>query len=279
MLGMSDGERASTGTDHRIASLAPAGRGRKRSGSQPGDKLSHVNIQLVRRRGSTKARLQKEVTDLSQRLNNEGDPAFASIQIKHAPVYKIVVSFADKKDRKPFLDSISPALRRHVQIRTVKTTRKDRKAKYEVLRTALASAGAEFIIGYDQDSDKYRIETPDASKVVALQALVPSQFKSDVMVVVAELPKPQAAPQGVQPGDWALAGYTLYAQKDGAALKCTLAYPVRYGVNRTSAILTAGTASFHITYTLMGIGSLIRQAHFIVVKTRATIFKYSKPQG
>jgi hypothetical protein len=65
--------------------------------------------------------LQNEILALSERLNTENDPAYGDIFIKHEPTYKIVVSFADKADRKPFLESLDPKIRRYVQLRTARS--------------------------------------------------------------------------------------------------------------------------------------------------------------
>lgn len=56
--------------------------------------------------------LQSEILALSEKLNTENDPAYADMFIQHEPVFKIVVMFADKRDRKPFLVSLDPKLRR-----------------------------------------------------------------------------------------------------------------------------------------------------------------------
>jgi hypothetical protein len=61
--------------------------------------------------------LQDQIIAMSDKLNTQNDPAYADIYIQHEPVYKIIVSFSDKKDRKAFLDQLDPKIRRYVQLK------------------------------------------------------------------------------------------------------------------------------------------------------------------
>lgn len=61
--------------------------------------------------------LQEKVIELSEQLNAENDPNYADMYIQHTPVYKIVVLFADNKDRHQFLKSLDPKMQKYVQLK------------------------------------------------------------------------------------------------------------------------------------------------------------------
>jgi hypothetical protein len=121
-----------------------------------------------------------------------------------------------------------------------KRSRDERIAGITQLRTALSAPKIRFIIGYDSRNDQYRVEVASQAGRDALSPLVPEALRDQVRFEVKNLPEPQTPPLGVQAGDRAQAGYRMYQRQDPAATKCTIAYPVRYGQNRTLGILTAG---------------------------------------
>jgi hypothetical protein len=182
--------------------------------------------------------VQAEVMELSARLNRENDPSYADIWTEHSPVFKVVVAFADTKDRKELLDSLSPKLRRYVQLRTVPKSRSQIQADLETLASALKSGGFPFGGGFDPITGRYNFEVETQQAANAARALIPPSLRDQVGIVVKRLPKPEAAPTGVQSGDWIAGGYPLYPIKTDA--QCTFGFPVRFGSNQTKGILTAG---------------------------------------
>jgi hypothetical protein len=182
--------------------------------------------------------VQSEVMELSARLNRENDPAYADIWTEHSPVFKVIVAFADTKDRKALLDSLSPRMRRYVQLKTVPKSKTQVQADLDALAAALKAGGFEFGGGFDPRTGRYTFEVETQQAASAARALIPPQLRDQVGIVVHELPKPEAAPTGVQSGDWIAGGYSLYPIRTDA--QCTFGFPVRFGSSATKGILTAG---------------------------------------
>ena len=67
--------------------------------------------------------LQGEIIELSEKLNQSNDPNYADMYIQHEPVYKIVLLFADNKERLEFIRSLDPKLQRWVQVKQAKRSR------------------------------------------------------------------------------------------------------------------------------------------------------------
>src|SRR5258705_2498331 len=182
--------------------------------------------------------VQSEVMLLSERLNRENDPAYADIWTEHSPVFKVIVAFADTKDRKAFLDSLSPRLRRYVQLKAVPKSRTQVQADLDSVAAALKSGGFAFGGGFDPRTGRYMFAVETQQAATAARALVPPQLRDQVGIAVQQLPKPEAAPTGVVSGDWIAGGYPLYPIKTDA--QCTFGFPVRFGSAQTKGILTAG---------------------------------------
>ena len=109
--------------------------------------------------------LQTEIGELASRIQTSGDPSFAGVEIQHKPVFKIVASFSEKKDRTKFLQSVEPRLRQYIQIRQVKRSKVTKRSDLRKLETALAGgrklefrAGeAPFIVNYDTATERFEI--------------------------------------------------------------------------------------------------------------------------
>ena len=98
-------------------------------------------------------------------------------------------------------------------------------------RVDVRAGEAPFVVTYDNDEEIFTVYVPTNAMQEELAARVPSNIKSEVRFVVGALPRPsQSGPEGVQPGDWATAGYTIYPAKDPNSLRCTIGFSVRYGL-------------------------------------------------
>lgn len=192
--------------------------------------------------------LQTAIGELASQIQTSNEPSFAGVDIQHDPVFRIVVSFSEKKDRNEFIQSVEPRLRQYIQIRQVKRSRAAKRADLRKLETALAGgqkpdfrAGeAPFIVNYDTSTQQFEILVETEEQRSKLSPLVPEEFADEATFSVGPLPKPsQSGPVGAQAGDWATAGYTIYYAKSETANRCTIGYSVRYGVNNTPAVITS----------------------------------------
>lgn len=181
-----------------------------------------------------------EVVALSTRLNNENDPAYADLYIDHSPVFRVVVAFADAKDRKGLLDSLSPRLRRYVQLVVAPKSRKQVEGDLDALASALSGAGLAFGGGFNPKNRRYRIEVETQAAASTARERIPTQLRGEVDIEIRPLPKPEAAPTGVQAGDWIAGGYTLYTSTNPVRSECTFGFPVRFGSPEKKGVVTAG---------------------------------------
>lgn len=186
----------------------------------------------------TRLALEDEVISLATRLRADGDPNFGGVWIEHEPVYRIVVAFADKDDRQALRASLSPQLRRYVQIKQVKRTEKQTSEAVDSIIAALNTAKIEYASGYNVKNDRFFVEVESNEVANQVRSLIPPQLRGDVDVQVRKLPKVSAAPIGVQPGDDIQAGHWYYTTNSFGTEDCTFGFNVRYGT--TPGILTAG---------------------------------------
>jgi hypothetical protein len=186
--------------------------------------------------------VQNEVMELAGRLEKENDPAYADIWIEHKPVYKVVIAFTDKADRQAFKEGLSPRLRRYVQIRPVTKSRKQRGRDLEEISAALRSAGVPFDGFFEGPKQRFNVGVTSSADLSRAQALIPSNLRADVDLVVRKIAKPEAGPTGVVAGDWIAGGFAVWISSDPAhpnPTQCTFGFPVRYGANRLPGVLTA----------------------------------------
>jgi hypothetical protein len=186
--------------------------------------------------------LQADVMALSERLNAEGDPSYADMYIQHEPVFKIVVMFADAKDRKPFLESLDPKIRRYVQLQQAKKSRGAVARELEEINAALRRLEIPFTSEYDLQAERFVVTVETAAAAQQVQAALPETRKVETVVEVSPVPKPEAAPTGQQAGDRFYGGNPVYTSKSTSGGYCSLGYGVGYtsGGVAKKGILTSG---------------------------------------
>lgn len=208
---------------------------------------------LSQAEAQTRIDVQGEVLALSERLNAGTDPAYGDLYIQHEPQFRIVVLFADRNDRKAFLDSLDPKLRRYVQLRTAKKSRGLFTRELEALTATLNTSGIAYTAKYDLESERYIVTVGSAADAERVRALIPAARKVETEVVVAPLPGIQAAPSGNQAGDRLLGGGALFVSQLPAGTTdatirrddrsdCTLGFAVAYTKNGAArrGMLTSG---------------------------------------
>jgi hypothetical protein len=182
--------------------------------------------------------VQNELVALTKRLNENSDPTFAGIAVTQSPRFKVQISFADKSDRKAFLESLSPKLRKYVQLRVVKASKKTRRTELAALSRQLAALGIVAAPGYNPETDNYYVDVNSSDDAAKVRAALPALVEAGLEVRVSPIPKSQAGPSGAQAGDSAQAGYAIYDTTAGAGT-CTWGFAVTYGTANTSGIITA----------------------------------------
>ncbi|QNM83334.1 hypothetical protein H8M03_03025 [Sphingomonas sabuli] len=186
--------------------------------------------------------VQSEVMELAQRLERENDPAYADIWIEHEPVYKINIAFLDKNERQAFRESLSPRLRRYVQIVPVNKSRKQKRQDLEELSAALRSANIAFDGWFEEKKQRFDLGVGSASDLARAEPLVPPRLRGTVDLVVRKLPAREAPPTGVVSGDFIAGGHAVWISDNPAhpnPTQCTFGFPVRYGASRLKGVLTA----------------------------------------
>lgn len=175
--------------------------------------------------------LQSEILALSERLNASGDAAYGDMFIQHEPVFRIVTLFADRTDRKAFLDSLDPKLRRYVQLKVAKKSRGVFTRELEALNAALTTVGVPFTSKYDLPSEQFVVTVETEAAAQRVRTSLPDTRKVETLVQVAPLPKIQAAPVGAAPGDRLFGGDALRnIPGQGGEADCTVGFGVSYTI-------------------------------------------------
>lgn len=191
--------------------------------------------------------LQEKVIALSEKLNQMNDPNYADMYIQHVPVYKIIVMFSDNKDRFDFLKSLDPEIRQFVQVKQVKKSRNETNKKLDEINQLLTTSNIPFSSVYDLEKQKFLVTVENNSNLQTLQRLFASKknllsSSDEITFNIGNIPKIQAAPTGVQPGDRLYGGNPVWTLANANGFRCTLGYAVSYisgGVSK-KGILTAG---------------------------------------
>lgn len=191
---------------------------------------------------------QAEIIKLSERLNTENDPAYADMYIQHEPSYKIVVMFADKKDRQALWQSLSPKIRPYVKLTTAKRSRGVANKRYEELNAALRKLPFSFSSTYEIGTGGFAVTVADPVDIDQVKAVLPKARRLDTRVEVGLLPQVEAVPTGVQPGDRLYGGNPVCQVAGDPESCCTLGYAVNFTLGGVAkkGILTAG----HCTNTM-----------------------------
>jgi hypothetical protein len=223
-------------------SIFTAAHAQESIGRNPSVSLLMKEYSISQQEAQLRVDLQTEIVAMSEKLNTESDAAYADIYIQHEPVYKIIVSFADKKDRKAFLDQIDPKIRRYVQLKNATKSRIDVNRDLDAITASLRDSGIDYFGGFDLPSSKFQITAERPADVQRIQGLLPANLKNDVAVSVGPVPKTQAAPYGVVAGDGITGGTTVRDATNTSAAYCTFGYAVNYmsGTTARRGILTAG---------------------------------------
>ncbi len=187
--------------------------------------------------------LQAEIMALSESLNTSGDETYGDMYIQHEPVFKIIVLFADKADRKTFLDALDPKLRRYVQVKQAKRSRGRAARELDELNAALNAQTFPFTSKYDLANERFVVTVESDPVAARVQQLLPETRKVETDVLVAPLPKPAITPPtGTQAGDTVNGGQPVWSGAGGTGGWCSLGYAVNFtsgGVTKRG-ILTAG---------------------------------------
>jgi hypothetical protein len=184
--------------------------------------------------------LQEQIIALSERLNADNEPSYADMYIQHEPVYKIIISFADKKDRKAFLEEIDPKIRRYVQFQNTSRSRRDVNAELENLALQFNSSGVKYSGGYNVRNSKYVYKVGSQDEVQLLRGLIPPNLRGDVQIEVGLVESNEVAPVGVKTGDSLVTGRDILRDtaSSSAILRCTAGFTVTYDSTKRG-ILTA----------------------------------------
>ena len=133
------------------------------------------------------------VVALSERLERENDPNYGDMYIQRKPKFRIVVLFADNQNRRAWLASLSPKLRRHVVIKEAKRSRQQFLREQDALSQALKLAGVDnYVLRYDLEAQQFWLDVDKAAdREVALRAARQMHLDRDMWIRVGNLPVPE----------------------------------------------------------------------------------------
>lgn len=186
--------------------------------------------------------LQGQIIALSERLNTGGDANYADMYIQHDPVYKIVVVCADRSDRKEFLVSLEPGLRRYVQLKQAKRSRAMSDAELDQLNAALIGTNVPFTSEYDLRSERFVVTIGEQSALAAMRSAIPPKLRSETTVQQGLIPQSEALPSNTRTGDSAAGGNPVYSTTTSLDYYCSMGYAVNYtaGGVAKKGMVTAG---------------------------------------
>lgn len=183
---------------------------------------------------SERLALQDEVSALALRLAAENPDDFGGIFIEHQPVYRIVILFKDAQDRDALRASLSPSLRRFVQIQKAKYSEREWHERVDSLSKTLAAGGVRAVVGFNPSNEKFSVTVGEEAARARANALVPAELAPDAIVKVGLLPSD--AQSGYVSGDYTYGGWTLYDESGNP--RSTSGYVVRMSDSRYGITVT-----------------------------------------
>ena len=189
-----------------------------------------------------RVRLQLDIVELARQMEGLGDAAFTDIWVQHEPVYKIVIGFADAKDRTALLQQIDPKLRRHVLVRQTPRNAQEVESGLASIIAALRTSGISYTGGYDTPSGQFVVVVESADDLQRIRTMIPPSLRGDTRLIIGSVPRNSQSggtPTGVQAGDYFAAGWPINRDGDGAR-NCTFGYRVTYGSPARKGVVTAG---------------------------------------
>lgn len=191
--------------------------------------------------------LQGEIIELSEKLNQSNDPNYADMYIQHEPVYKIVLLFADNKERLEFIRSLDPKLQRWVQVKQAKRSRDTYNEELEKINNNLRKTDILYTVEYDLPSQKYIVTIEDKGQTQFIRKAMSNMgFQGDFSIVVGSIPKVETV-TGESSGDRIYGGDQVWTESTNASNKvdylyCTLGYGITYKSGNTlrEGVVTAG---------------------------------------
>lgn len=190
--------------------------------------------------------LQEKVIELSEQLNAENDPNYADMYIKHTPVYKIVVLFADNKDRHQFLKSLDPKMRKYVQLKNVKKSRSQYERELSELGQEFSLLNIPYEMIFDLEKQKFVVAIEQKEYIKEFRKAAQKLKKQgEIDFEVRAIAKDESAPTNVRSGDKIYSGVQLWKTVGDNAGSCTAGYAVTYTIGGVSkkGILTSAHCS------------------------------------
>ena len=181
--------------------------------------------------------LEEEIAALAGSLAERDPDDFGGIFIEHDPTYKVIIKFKSADNRNALRESLSPQLRRHVQIMNSRRSIAEREATIDQIIAAVDTIGVQYVSFYDHRTDKLVVEVAEASQVSEVRRALDRSFQNDIIVRTGSLPEPLQV-SGNQPGDAIYSGWWWYSSPTASSHSCSFAFPAVDNQNR-NIILTA----------------------------------------
>lgn len=206
------------------------------------------NYGISQQDAETRIDLQGKIIELSESLNKQNDPNYADMYIQHEPVYKIVVLFADNKDRLEFIKSLDPKLQRWVQVKQAKRSRDTYNKELDNINNNLKNTKILYEAKYDLESQKYLVNVETQQDLMTVKKVLQDMgLQGDFTVKISKIPKKETV-VGANQGDRIYAGEPTWITSSLASAKsntegyCTLGYGITYNDGGTTkkGVVTAG---------------------------------------
>jgi len=172
---------------------------------------------------------QQLAVEWAQELARNAPAGFVTLEIRHAPAFKVRVIYNREIDQKGLMASAPVALRRYLIFNPSKRGNDQLANDRRAIADALRNADIPFNLTYSFETEKFEIGVPDGISPERVNAAVPQQLRGDVSITGgAAMVKDAAALYG---GFW--------YHPDGSTSHCTAGWPVRNS-SGLDALLTAG---------------------------------------
>ena len=189
---------------------------------------------VSRDEAATRLRLQDEISELAHALARDDAEAFGGLFIDHEPVYKVTVLFSEQSGRTELRQSISPELRRFVQVRNSRRPLAETHRIIDELSGRLGTTGIRASVAFDHRNQKFMVTVGNASDRDRVAPLVDPGLAPDVITRIGQLPEDLQT--GYVAGDYVYGGWISYNASGNAI--CTMGFVIRNHEGK-NGILTA----------------------------------------
>ena len=115
------------------------------------------------------------------------DPAYGGAWFEHAPCYRIVFAFKDRRPRQWVVDAAEPELRPYIAFAGAKYSEAERDLARLEIGAAMAAAGVRSMFTVSVRPEHFTVTVRTKAEAEVAAAAIPSRYRADTIILVGPI--------------------------------------------------------------------------------------------